>query len=230
MVAESEIPDDITDYARRKLDRALRLFGDEPANQYRPLEPVLRVVRESLQDSANLPVELFDACASSSRMAANFVRNDVIPRPEQDATINEFLTIIRETGADILANDPKTQQVLTRRNAILGNEVLVDNADLIRAVAAELAAVSEGALPRLVLRDAALATDPAAGADDRHESSFRLSGRMVRYAVIGTTAAVAAGGAAIKNSKEIYWLGDKIYQSPQFQAALEVVMRWLGFI
>lgn len=228
-MGDTELPDDIAIYARRKLTKAASIFGPELLNQYAPFRPAIEAIQQTLDDAGSLPVEMFDACASASRMSANLVRNEVVPRPDQDAKINEFVTQIREIGADILGHDPKTQDILKRRNEITGNNALIENRDLITQVAGQLAEASEGPLQRIMERDAELATSMAVDADDRHDGSFRLSGKILRFLVLHPIAGTAALGAAVAGGKEIYWLGEKIITSPQFQTFLEAVMRWLGF-
>ena len=161
-------------------------------------------------------------------MVATLVRNDAVPSPETDALIAEYVTLIREAGADILAHDAQTQDIITRRNAIQGNNALIENAEAIRLTAEQLAEASEGPLPRLMRRDAEVATDPKADAEDRKDSSFRLAGRILRYGAIGGGAVIAAGGF-IAATKEIAWLGGWIVARPEFQTAWAAVLRWLGF-
>lgn len=228
LVAETDLPDDIATYARRKMKTALRRFGPELDNQYRPLEPAHARLRETLEDSAALPVELFDACASSSRMVVILVRNDAVPSPETDALISEYLTLIREAAADILAHDIKTQDIITRRNAIQGNNALIENGEAIRFTADQLAKVSEGPLSRLMRRDAEVATDPKADTENRKDSSFRLAGRILRF---GTFAVSFVAGTArtITSIKEIGRVGSWIIARPEFQQAWSAILRFLGF-
>jgi hypothetical protein len=213
LVPETDLPPDIATYAQRKMAKALAIFGETVSNQYRPLEPALRVIAEALEDRANLPVELFDACASANRLVANMARTHVIPQPDADACISEFVIILRQAGADILANDPKTQDVLTARNGIQGRLSLLEVGEPLRAVAAELATISEGPLVPALPKDAAVASNPNADTDDVNVSSFRLVSRIVRFVARGSK---KIGDAVIYTDKFIGAL-QKIMASPQFE-------------
>ncbi len=229
LIGDTDLPDDIATYARRKMAKALSIFDGMTDNQYLPLEPALKVVRDGLEDAANLPVELFDACASSTRIVAALVRNDVVPSPEQDARINEFTNVLREAGADILANDPKTQDVLTRRNSILGNNALIENAEAIQFVVAQLVTVSEGVLARVLPRDSDLATRTSTEIAEGKDSGFRLVGRILGYKVVQAGLAVAGTGAAIEGFEKTYQTLTWIISTPQFQQAWAAILRWIGF-
>ncbi len=156
------------------------------------------------------------------------IQNEVVPDSEKDEKIKEYLTLIRETGADILGNDAQTQEILKRRNAVTGNDALEIVRSDVLAVAGELAEASEGALPRLMDRDAELATSVVADPEEKHVASYRLSGRILRFGLLAT-GGVAAVGGTISGAKEIVWVGKKIVASPQFQTVMEAVLRWLGF-
>jgi hypothetical protein len=225
LVPETDLPPDLATYAQRKMAKALAIFGDTPSNQYRPLEPALRVVREALQDRANLPVELFDACGSATRMVANMARTHTIPSPDQDACISEFVTMLRQAGADILSNDPKTQLVLTNRNQISGNTALIDNAEAIQTVAGQLANLSEGPLAIALPKDAALATNPETLPEDAKIGGFKLAGRIfgIAFWKVVDTAAVVTGIAKVIDAVKV------LVGSPLFQQAWAAFLRWIGF-
>lgn len=228
LVPDSALPDDIADYARRKLARSLDLFVGAPLDQYTGLAPVFRVLRTSLDEAGNLPVELFDACASASRLTVGLGRQGNCPPPEQDALIQDFLTRVREAGADILANDPTTQEVLARRNAITGNNALIEGGAAIIQVANEVAGVSEGRLASGLQEDAVVATDPNADAEERKAASYRLGGRLLRF---GKIAVGIVGGTAraIIGTQKVFAAISDILASPLFQQAVASILRWLGF-
>ncbi len=228
LVPDAALPEDIADYARRKIDKALDLFGNEPANQYTGLTPAFRVLRSAREEASNLPVELFDACASASRLTVGLARQGDCPTPEQDALVQDFLTRIREAGADILANDSKTQEVLERRNSIRGNDALIKGRDAIVAVAAEVSVLSEGRLASALPADAAVATDPNADPEERKVASVRVGGRLLR---VGKIAAWIIGGfgTTIISAREVLEAISAIDASPLYRQAVEFILRWLGF-
>ena len=220
LVPTSSLPDDISLYARRKIARAIDLFGDNPANQYSALQPDLKMLREAVDDAANLPVELFDACASASRRLTQRAALGECPSIEQDATLSDYLTRIREAGADILAHDPETQRVLDRRNAILGNTSLIDARTSLIATVNMIVPITEGRLALTLLRDAETASDPKADAEDRKASSYRLVGRVWR---IGKWV-VALPGAAAGLLGAFHYLPT----DPIFILVKAAILRWLN--
>lgn len=227
LVPESDLPSDIAAYARRKMAKALALFGDEPGNKYTGLAPAQRVLRSALDDAANLPMELFDACASASRLTVDLARQGDCPTPEQDALVQDFLTRVREAGADIHAHDPKTQEVLERRNAIMGNDALIHGRDVIIAAAAEVASVCEGRLADALPADAAVAGDPKANAEERKSASARIAGRLLRVAKVAAWLG-ERGKSVIVGLKDVLEAIPAIAASPIFQQAVAFVLRWLG--
>ena len=229
LVGDSDLPTDISAYARRKMVKALNIIGDASDNQYRPMEPAMKVIRDALEDATNLPVELFDACASSSRIIATLVRNEAVPTAEQDALINEYITLIREAGADILGNDTKTQDVLTRRNSILGNNALVENAKAIQFVVSQLVEVSEGTLVRVMPRDADLATQPSNDSVESKDSAFRLVGRLLRYRAVQLAKGAKGAVDAIVGAEKAWLVLTRLVATPQFQQVWAAILRWIGF-
>ncbi|MGC1486874.1 MAG: hypothetical protein WA784_03695, partial [Albidovulum sp.] len=195
--------------------------------QYTALLPVIANLNDALSDGENLPVELFDACASASRMTVSMARVGECPQPEKDPLVQDFLIRIREAGADILANDPKAQEMVARRNDILGNEALIDGGATIRTLAAQIAAISEGRLAESLQDDAEVATDSAADPEARKVSSYRLSGRLVRS--WKTIISVGAGiGRLVVNAKNVLEALAAIQASPLFQQAVSILWRALG--
>lgn len=228
LVPDGALPDDIAVYARRKMGKALSLFDDAPANQYTGLSPALSVLRTALEDAANLPVELFDACASASRLVVALGRQGNCPSPEQDPLVQDFLTRVREAGADILANDPKTREVLERRNAIVGNDALIDGRKIIVQLAVEIAALSEGRLATALPDDAWVATDPNANPEERKVASVKIAGRLLRIGKLAFWIVGGTGGAIIGTQKVLEAI-PAIAASSIYKMAVEYMMRWLGF-
>ena len=223
LVPETDLPDDIAAYARRKMAGALALFDGAPPDQYTGLAPAFDVARRALDGAADLPVELFDACASAARITAHRASTGDIPAPEQDALIAEFLTRLRDAAADILAHDAQARDVLERRNAIRGNDALLDNAGLVVEAVAELVPATEGHLAEALPRDAAIATDPDADPEERKVGAFRLAGRILRFAAV----ALDRAAKTISAGEKVVWLGREIAASPRFQHLLEIVLRYI---
>ena len=223
LVGEAALPDDVGRYARRKMAKALALFGDEPANQYRPLDAPIRIVREALGDMENLPVELFDACAGAARMVATLVQAQSIPAHDQDALIGEFVTILREAAADILGADTVTQETLARRKAIEGDSGLLAHAAEINLVVGQIAIISEGALQRLLPQNAEAALNPHGGEEARRVGGFKLAGRLIRFANL-----VKSVGEHIEAYKGVYGAIAVIAAHPSFQVVWSFILKWIG--
>jgi hypothetical protein len=224
---DTALPADIGAYARRKIRAAVDVFA-LTHNQYTALAFDLRQLRQAADDPEYTPVELFDECAAASRRLASRIRNGEVPEAEKDALIADYGHRIREAGADILANDPKTQEVLTARSRIAGKDALVAEGAAVRAAVDLLQPLTEGLLAQRLPEDAVLATDPAADADDRKVASVKLASRLARIAkVLGW--AVSGTGAAIIGTAAVLEAIPVIQSSPIFQAALQAVYRYLGF-
>lgn len=224
VVPVTDLPEDVALYARRKIQKAVNLFSGDTGNQYAALSPDCAMLADAIHDAANLPLELFDSCASASRRLNARVRNGDCPPPETDPLIADYQARLREAGADILANDPQTQQVLAARNAIIGNDALVANDTVIRAAADLLLPIVEGVLARTLPVDAAVATELKADAEDRKVASVRWAGRVVRIAkIMGGVVGTVVGTAAFLEAIPVIWA------SPIFQAAYQAALRYLGF-
>jgi hypothetical protein len=223
LVPETDLPDDIATYARRKITRAVQLFGQNPENQYTAIAPDLAMLREAVEDAANLPIEIFDACASASRRLNVRASAGECAFPEKDPLLQDYLQRIREAGADILANDPKTQGVLSRRNEILGNNALIDVKDAAIGASEKLASLSEGLLATSLPRDAALSTNENVPIEERRAASFKLSSRVLRIGAI-----IAATGGAIAAYPSFIEGSGLIWRDPIVQRLVDAILNYLG--
>jgi hypothetical protein len=223
LVGADTLPPDIDRYARRKMAKALALFEGELSNQYRPLDAPLRVIRAALGDTENLPNELFDACASASRMTAILVETQSIPAPDQDPLIGEFVASLRETAADILAADTNTQDILTKRKAVMGSDALIAHAGDINIVVGQIVVISEGALQRLLPENADAALNPKAHPDDRNIGAYKLASRLLRVHRI-----IRELGGTIADYKELATFLMVLTAHPAFQSAIAAILKYLG--
>ena len=222
---DTELPADIATYANRKLAKAIALFGENPANQYTALAPELKLLADTLADASNLPVEIFDACASVSRRVTSRVENGECPRPEIDALIADFLVRVREVGADILGNDSKTQQVLFKRHSIKGNSSLIKGRTTVLAAAGLISAGSEGFLASAIVENADVASDEAANPEESGIAAFKFVSRVflihkkVVYGVGGATIAVGAFVTSV----------DAIRFSQTVNEVYKLCLKWAGY-
>lgn len=232
LVPTSALPPDLGHYARRKMLKAVALVEDPACLQmYGGLSADLAMLRDAVADAANMPVELYDACASATRRLAVRAANGECPPPDKDAVLSDYLTRLREVAADILSHDPATQSVLERRNAITGNTALIDSAVAVQQATAELLRVTAGHLAKSLPKDAALATDPTANPDDRKAAAFRWAGRFLRigaWCVGASVGATYALGQTIVLAKDVLEALPIIQASPYYQQALAAVLRLLN--
>jgi hypothetical protein len=75
-------------------------------------------------------------------------------------------------------------------------------------------------------RDAEVATNPQSDPEDRKVSAFRFAGRLLRYPV----AVAAVGGGAVIGVATFIQSYQFIMALPQVQAAIQVVLKYLGYI
>ena len=223
LVGEGALPDHLGHYARRKMRRAIDLFSERLSNQYRPLTDAVVTVRTAIEDNENIPMELFDACASATRMVASLARSESIPRPEDDPLIGEFVQILREVAADIIANDPKSQETLARRNAIEGNNALQVNAQVINITVGQIVNVSEGALARELTLNAKDALEKNPESEDARDGAYKLSGRIIRALRV-----LRESAATFKEFKELYPAAIEILNNPQVQQAVQAILKYLS--
>jgi hypothetical protein len=224
---DTALPADIGTYARRKIRAAVEVFSSVQ-NQYAALASDLLRLRQAAGDPDYTPVELFDECAAASRRLASRIWNGEVPEAETDALIADYGHRIREAGADILANDPKTQELLTARARIAGTDAFVAEGAAVRSAVDLLLPVTEGLLAQRLPEDAETASDPAADPEDRKVASVKLASRLVRIAKV-LAWAVGGTGATIIGTAEVLEALHMIQSSPIFQAALQAVYRFLGF-
>ena len=225
IVAITDLPVDIATYARRKIIRATEVFGANPENQYAALPADLAMLRAVVADAEATPVELFDACASASRRMRARIELGSCPAADKDPLIEDYGTRIRDAGADILANDQQTQNMLTARNSIAGNNAMQEGAADIANLVALIEPLTTGRLTLVLSSDATVSADPKADQEDRKVASIRFGSRVLRIAKI-----IAAGtAAAIIRTKEVLEAIPVILASPYYKAALQWIFKFLGY-
>lgn len=228
LLPNSVLPSDLGHYSRRKILKAVALVDDPACLQmYGGLSADLVMLRDAVADAANMPVELYDACASATRRLAVRAANGECPSPDKDAVLSDYLTRLRDVAVDILSHDPATQSVLDRRNAITGNDALIDFGTAVQHATAEVVPVTAGHLAKSLPKDAVLATDPTATPEDRKAAAFRLASRFLRIGKwVG--GAVAGAGASVVLAKEVVEALPIIQASPYYQQVMAAILRWLG--
>ena len=228
IVAVTDLPADIATYARRKIIRATEVFGANPENQYAALPDDLAMLRAVVADAEATPVELFDACASASRRLRARIEHGSCPAADTDPLIEDYSTRIRDAGADILANDPQTQNMLTARNAIAGNNAIQEGAADIANLVALIEPLTTGRLTLVLTSDATVSADPKANPEDRKDASIRLSSRVLRIGKI-LIAGTAVSYAAVIGTKNLLEAIPVILASPYFQAAMQWIFKFMGY-
>jgi hypothetical protein len=227
LVPESDLSDVIRTYVRRNIAGAVALFDDGPGNQYSALVPDLEMLRRALEDTSNLPVELFDSCVRAVRRLTVRIGNGDCPTAEKDPIIGEYRDRLRQAATDIRANDPTTQDILDSRNRIEGNNALIEGRETILAAVKEIGPIIIRPVAGALSEDVARATSSDTSAEDRKTSSYRLISRLLRIRKT-IVAWVAGASGAIVGLKEVIEAIPIIQASPIFQNAIEIIFRYLG--
>ncbi len=82
LVPTSALPADISTLTRSNITAALDLFDAQPQDQYSALDPARARLRNALEQTPDMPVVLFDACASAVRITMDRASTRSIPAPE----------------------------------------------------------------------------------------------------------------------------------------------------
>jgi hypothetical protein len=231
LVPTSALHSDLGGYVRRKIIKAVDLFGEAASTQqYRAIAPDLDMLRRAEADAGNLPVELYDACASATRRLAMRAEAGECPAPDSDPLLADYRNRLIDAAADILAHDPMTREVLERRNRIKGNTALIDGKMTLNVAVQIVLPGTEGRLADTLPQDGMLATDPQANPEERKDASVRLAGRMLRIMiwimqnpVKGTAVLVVGGGLAQVGVRGMDWIIDSA-----LKPAWEIIMKYLG--
>lgn len=233
LVPLSALPPDIAAYAKRKIAKAITLFDDPSGQQlHGALAPDLAMLRHMVAEPDASPIDLYDVCASATRRLAVRVANGECPAPEKDAILADYRDRLRETGLDILSHDPIAQDVLSRRNAVQGNDAFLAAPAIAVEAAALVQPITIGVLNLTLPHDAEIATNPKADPEERKAATFRFAGRMLRIAKwTGGALAKATGGAvtAFILAGDLLEALSIIQASPIFQELTKLALRWLRF-
>lgn len=226
LVPVTELPEQVAEYARRKIIKAVEVFDGIGGQQYGALAPDLTMLRRAVTDAGNLPVELYDAGSAALRRLHIRITNGDCPDADHDPLIADYQNRLREAANDIRAADPETQRVLERRAAIAPNDALIEARDEILAAVEAAGPVIEGRLADTLPQDAETATDPTAAPEDRAAASFRLSGRLLRIVIFakGVRNGFIAGNAALAGTAAHLKAMEYLANSPVVKA----IFRSLG--
>ena len=210
-------------YIRRKLTKALRVFGDHPGNEHTAILPELTLLRDAIEDAENLPVELYDACTSITTRVAARIDEGSLPPEAKDPLIADFLKHIREAGAEIFSEDEETQKALARRNKVAPSDALLNESEAVQEVAEVIAENSEpGPLARIG-ETAAEVLDPTASAEEQHALRFKFVSRLLRgMGALGWNFMDSAAKSAGSET------GKWVVRAPVAAAAFHAVLQFLG--
>lgn len=227
LVPDAAWPQDAARYARRKIVKAIGLFENQSGQIYGALDDDRAMLRRVIEDADNLPVELYDACASALRRLDVRVRNGECPPADRDALIGDYRDRLRDAAADILGSDPETASVLQRRAAVVGNDALIDAREAVLEVVAAAGPLLEGRLADTLPKDAEAATRSDTPPEERGNASFRLAGRMLRiFREVGR--GFAHGNKGLVGVANYLQAMEYLATSPTVQAVSEAIFRFLG--
>lgn len=202
LIPGTELPDDMAGYIRRKIVNIVGIFDDVPqGNQYYALQPDLQMLRRAAENTDNSPVELYDACKSALGRLAIHIQTGNCPPAEQDAIIADYQSRLLDTAADIIGNDPKTQDVLESRNRITGNNALVDNRNAVLAGVEKLTEITTDDFAEKLVSDVNTATSTEATPEERKAASYRFVSRGLRIVGWVTGGSPATPPACAKASR-----------------------------
>jgi hypothetical protein len=227
IVATSNLPESAERRARRAMAGIARLFGEGTANQHRALLPDLEMLATTAADTEATPVELFDTCASASRRLRVRIANGECPSADQDALVQDYGSRLINLAADILSSDPETQEVLNRRNAIKGNDAMIEGREAITHAVALALPVVEGRLEVALKVDLDIAVNPKSDPEERRTASPLLAGRILRIVLIAA-AGVGGIGSAIIAAPRVLEAYRELVADPLVRQAIEFIMRYLG--
>ncbi|MBC9248225.1 hypothetical protein H4P12_16245 [Paracoccus sp. 11-3] len=233
LVPETELPDNVAAYVRRKIIGATEIFDGASDQLYGGLAQDLSMLRRMAEDVGASPVELFDACSAATRRLVVRIQTGECPSAEQDPLIADYRKRLRDAAADILGSDEETRMVLERRAAIIGNTSLIDNRDAIIEMTEAVLPVLDPHLAEVLPEDANAATDPAVAPEDRAVASYRLIGRLLRIKKALPVARDVATGFAIGNGALVGAVNymqaiEFLATSPAIKTAIEAILRYLG--
>lgn len=234
LVPDTRLPEAVAVYVRRKIIKAVEIFDDQTGQAYGGLVVDLKMLRRAVEDAGNLPVELFDACASASLRLSIRINSGDCPSAEQDPLIADYRARLRDAGAEIVAADPETQKVLERRAAIDGNDALIDARAPILELVDAVQPVLEGRLADVLPEDAEIATDPDQPEEERAAASFRLSGRLLqieRAVRLGKDVwkGFAAANSAISKIGGYLKSMEFLASAPAIKDVIAAILRYIGF-
>lgn len=180
LIPTTALPPNVSATARANIRAALALFGPLLGNQYRALEPARNRLETALRETPDLPTALFDACTSAVRLTLGQGRLGNLPLPEQDALIDEFLIQLRNTAADIFANDEATRTAMANRGHVADDAALIAVQSAVIEVVGLVVPETEDLLQAQLPEDAEVATDATADPEERRNAVFRLASRLLR--------------------------------------------------
>lgn len=221
------MPPNISKRARANISAALGLFGPFPANQYRALDPVRHRLETALRETPDLPTALFDACIGAVRLTQGQARQGNLPLPEQDVLIEEFLIQLRNTAADMFANDEGTRAAMANRGHVADDKALIAVQSAVVEIVAKVVPETEGLLQVQLPEDAVLATDANADPEGRRNGAFRLASRLLRMGWLVTRWPVGVAATALTGKVAIDALAP-VFASPAYQLLLKAIWAMLG--
>lgn len=200
LIPSTALPPNVSATARANIRAALALFGPLLGNQYRALEPARNRLESALRETPDLPTVLFDACTSAVRITVGQARLGYIPTPEQDPLIEDWLVQLRNSAADIYANDEGTRAAMANRGHVADDSALIAAQASVVEVVAPIISQSEALLQAQLPEDAETATNPNADSEERRNAAFRLASRVLRvgWFVGKSVAAGVIGEAAVQ--------------------------------
>lgn len=228
LVPKSTLPADLGSYVRRKMTKAVELFDGQLASQmYGALQPDLDMLSAALRDAENMPIELYDACASANRRLVLRAQRGECAGPDQDPLIGDYHQRMVDIAYDILSHDPMARDVLDRRNRQPGNDAFLQGSDFVTQGTAIVLPATEGRLNTALQVDGQTIIDPNADSEERKAAGFRWVGRMSR--VFKRAFWEVMGGVFSQVGSRAADAGLALVSREVLKQVWTIILRYLGF-
>ncbi len=176
----SEMPRDLLRESVEKLRNAVSLFQSPGSNQFQPIEPEVRIIKQGIEEYSTTPRMLYSSCARALRRLDTKFKNFECPTPDQDADIGDFHSTVETVTLELLTFDSEVKAYATHLAvARLPQLPPAESAILIEA-ADGVAEASEEILAEELPIDARAATDLTISDPDRKEALYVTASRFTR--------------------------------------------------
>ncbi|WP_282092245.1 hypothetical protein [Epibacterium ulvae] len=239
--AREPLPQVLYDRMQRKLNRALRKFDRVEGNgAYFLLYQDTQDWHLDINQTGNLPTDLYEICGEIVAHVKRRDRNGEIPDAKTDTLIAGFVEIVQSVGVEIYSADSETREFVERVQSVMPNTALEEETAALLKTAQFIGEHSDpGALADLPETGKQILA-PVEDEQDLVQHSQRVTfvGRLLRamgalgwsftenaFKTAGTSAGKTIGttaGVAVVDAASVQIL------TPYWHSALSAIFRFLG--